>query len=94
MGGKEGGREGGREGRTSQNAVDPREARDDGGGIQGFELLEAGAVHHPRDHTADVEGLLGVRGDEPAQLARRVERFLKGVWEEEEGGREGGREGG
>ena len=67
--------------------MDTCEACYNGGAIQRLELLEPRAVHHPPDHTPDVERLFGVRGDEPTQLLGGIERLFEGIWE---GGGEGG----
>ena len=59
--------------------MDTREARDYGGAVQRLELLEPRAIHHPPNHTADVERLFRVRRDYSAQLMGGIERLFEGV---------------
>ena len=81
---EEGGWVGGRDLPTRQDAMNPCKTRHDSRSIEGLELLEAGAIHHPCNDAAHVEGFLGVSGNEPTQFERRVfggfEALCLGGW--------------
>ena len=58
-------------------ALDPGEAADERVAVERLELVEAAAVHDPRDHLQRVELVAEVLGDEPVEIGRVDDRLAR-----------------